>query len=96
VKNLYHHGDNESKASKLTQAARWSGPTARWLCATQVWSWEGGDAIVVVTGRFPSPTVPYVVLRIGDKIHHVADASLHTAMQAFGLNPKDYQIVAGA
>jgi hypothetical protein len=91
-KPLIHHGYDQSKASKLTFEARWSDPrTSPWYSTTQVWSWEGGDAIVVVTGHFPRAT-NYVVLRVGNQVHFVEGVGVAKAMAAFGFDPKDYYI----
>ena len=95
MKNLYHHGYDANKASKLTQEARWtSHQTAMWISTTQVWSWDGGDAIVVATGHLPYATT-HVVIRIGDKVT-VMEGSLNTAMLAHGIDPKEYVAVAAS
>jgi hypothetical protein len=81
-KPLIHHGYDTSKVSTLTLNARWEDlRTSRWLITTQVWSWKGGDAIVVVTNdRYGRPT-NYVVLRVGDQIHFVEGVGVLKAMR---------------
>ncbi len=94
MKTLNHHGDNESKVHSDTQLVRrtdWR--TAPWYSTTQVWSWDGGDAIVVMTGRLGNAKA-VVVLRVGDKVHVVEDASLNSAMMAFGINTTGWKIEA--
>lgn len=91
-KPLIHHGVDSSKVSALTLEARWGDiRTSPWYSTTQVWAWDGGDAIVVVTGRSPYVT-NYVVLRLGNEIHFVEGVGLKYAMESFGINFKDYYI----
>jgi len=91
-KPLIHHGVDSSKVSPLTLNARWDDlRTCTWLSTTQVWSWDGGDAIVVVTGHCPNAT-NYVVLRVGNKVHFVEGVGVAKAMSAFGFDSKDYYI----
>ena len=89
---LIHHGINESKVNEATRAARRTDlRTADWISTTQVWSWDGGDAIVVVTGHLPN-VVTCVVIRIGREINFVERAGLKGAMSAFGLDLADFYI----
>lgn len=89
MKTIWHHGCDESKASAKTQEVRRTHQfTAQWISTTQVWSWKGGDAIVVMTNTFGRPN-SVVVLRIGDKVHVVTDASVNSAMKAYGLEGYD-------
>lgn len=61
-----------------------------WLSTTQAWAWEGGDALVVLTGRCPY-VQDYTVIRTGDKVQ-VIPGSLAMAMSAIGMNVKDFDI----
>ena len=91
-KPLIHHGIDESKVAELTKNERWIDPrTSHWSSTTQVWSWEGGDAIVVLTGCI-GEAMNYVVMRLGDKVHLVAGTGLAGAMRAFGIDLNDYFI----
>ena len=96
-KPLIHHGYDTSKVSTLTLNARWEDlRTSRWLTTTQVWSWEGGDAIVVVTNDYYGRPTNYVVLRVGNEIHFVEGVGVAKAMASFGFDPKDYYITTEA
>ncbi len=82
-----HHGTNEEAVHSDTRLVRWTDiRTCNWISTTQVWSFDGGDAIVVVTGTCPN-TSAFTVLRIGEKVH-VVEASLSDSMKAFGLTPQ--------
>lgn len=94
MNTLRHHGNDETKVHSDTLLVRNTDyRTAPWYSTTQVWSWEGGDAIVVVVGDIRN-SYAVVVLRIGDKVHVVEQASLCSAMDAFGLDSKSYKIAA--
>jgi hypothetical protein len=89
---LIHHGVDESKANEATRTARWNDlRTSNWLSTTQVWSWDDGDAIVVITGYLPS-VHSYVVIRIGQEVNFVEGVGLKSAMSAFGLDLADFYI----
>lgn len=54
---------------------------------TQVWTWDGGDAIVVMGGRAWDGTVPcYVVVRLGDNIRIVEAQSVNKALNFLGIS----------
>lgn len=90
---LHLHGNDASKAHKRTREVRYTDArVAGWLSTTQVWTWHGGDAIVVVTGRLPR-TQTYIVLRLKDKVHVVEGVGLNAALQAHGLDPKKFEVV---
>lgn len=56
------------KIDHRTIEERNSNPTtAPWLGNTQLWSWEGGDAIVVTTGYHPNVRT-YAVIRIRNSV----------------------------
>ena len=94
MNTLRNHGIDESKASKETQLVRRTDYRLMfWISTTQVWSWDGGDAIVVVVGE-ARESHSVVVLRIGDKVHVVECMGLATAMDAYGLDSKSFQIAA--
>lgn len=91
--SLYHHGIDASKLSKEILEARWQDPrTSRWLTTTQVWSWKGGEAIVIVTHDDYGRPGSYVVMRLGKNIHFVENSSLADAMRAFDIDIKSYRI----
>lgn len=96
MKTLRHHGIDESKAHSDTQIVRRTHYlTCGWYSTTQVWSWDGGDAIVVMTGKLDRAEA-VVIIRIGDQVHAVRDASVSSAMDAFGLESNSYKIVPGS
>lgn len=65
--------------------------TSGWLGESQRWQWEGGDALVVVTGRLPNVTC-YTVIRVGNSVH-VLEGSLNQALRSLGYNPeKDFTV----
>ena len=91
---LSHHGDDESKVSSDLRCYRWCDYRSALSITTQVWSWEGGEAIVFVYGPVgDSHTV--VVLRVGDRFHTVQDVGLKVAMEAYGFEGP-YEIQAAA
>jgi len=95
MKKLHHHGVNVNAVDKRTFAMRYGHyDTACWLSTTQVWSWKGGDAIVVMTGSIGAAQA-YVVIRQGDKVQVLPADGLSRAMEAVGLNPKEFQIQVG-
>lgn len=90
MKALYHHGVNTSKAHPDTVHLRYMHEvTGMSLSTTQVWSWEGGDAIVVVVGRVGEG---WTVIRNDGKVTAVP-APLRGAMAAVGMDPTEYEIV---
>lgn len=92
AKRLYL-GCDERNAHVSTQQERWRNPTTgASLTTTQVWTWSGGDAIVVVCNTLRQRNSSAVVIRVGKKITVISDASLNSAMQAVGLNPSDFKI----
>lgn len=85
---INHHGCDILKASELTRKTLRTHPTTAYQFAiTQVWSWADGDAIVLVVGDL-GHSVGVVVLRLGDKCHVVRDASLNSALAAYGRSTK--------
>ena len=71
-----------------TSFARYTDPSvAHWFPTTQAWAWEGGDALVVVTGHHPYVQC-YVILRIGDEVHVVPASGFDSAARAYGLDLK--------
>lgn len=84
---------SEKDVSPQTIAARWDHPvTSQWLSATQFWAWDGGDAIVVVTGHIPYVSC-WVVIRIGVKIRTVEAKGLKQAMGEVGLNFEEFEVI---
>ena len=85
---------DEDALDPRTRALRWQDPrVCNWLCATQHWAWDGGDAIVVLTG--PDSTARdgvHVVIRVGDEVRVVCARSLYVAQEAVGLNPESFKI----
>ena len=80
------------KINPKTMETRWSDPCVRnWLCATQHWAWNGGDAIVVPTNDI---CICWVVIRVGKKVQVVAANSFNHACESVGLDPKKFVIVA--
>jgi hypothetical protein len=91
MKSLRHHGVDESRVHEDTQHLRWSDPrTSSWVSTTQVWSWDNGDAIVVIVGN-----TPFVVIRNGDKVQILPADSVNAAMASVGLDPDGYRVVPG-
>lgn len=88
-KALNHHGVNISKAHSDTQCVRYSHHIVGFsLSTTQVWSWKGGDAIVVVVGPQGDG---WTVIRNEGTVTAVP-GSLHVAMQAVGMDPSEYEV----
>jgi hypothetical protein len=76
----------QEQVDPRTSRVRYSHPdVCHWFPTTQAWTWDGGDALVVVTGHCPY-TQCYVVLRIGDEVHVVPAGGLDSAARAFGLD----------
>lgn len=76
-----------------TEAAKMKDPNLFRYPATQTWTWDGGDAIVVLTGGFKRP-VTYVVLRLGDVVKIYEARGLMHALEQAGEDPNSYEIVA--
>ena len=71
-----------------TAQVRYSHPAvAHWFPTTQAWAWDGGDALVVITGHGHYVQC-YVILRIGDEVHVVPAGGLDSACRAYGLDLK--------
>lgn len=66
--------------------------TAYWVGHTQVWQWDGGDAITVITNHAGEPCQGTVVIRVEDKICAIECDGLTDAMAIMGLNPKEFQV----
>ena len=61
---------------------------------TQVWKWDGGDAIALVTNMLGEPPAGAVVIRVGDTVEVFFDVQgLSGAMRAMGLDPTSFQVV---
>ena len=76
-----------------TTEARWSDfNMGRWLCATQNWKWQGGDAIVVPSDDL----LCWVAIRQGALIRVVKAMSLNHAFEQVGLNPKNFKVTCPA
>lgn len=75
-----------------TVEERYANPnTCTWYGRTQTWKWDGGDAIVVITGR-GDRVQPFVVIRVGNDVKAIPCGGLNMAMAAMGLNPEEYQV----
>jgi hypothetical protein len=73
-----------------TLSLRYSHPVVGGWCGhTQTWQWEGGDAIVVLTGQ-GHRSQPYVVIRVGDRVEAIPCQEIRTAMAAMGLEPSEF------
>ena len=87
------HSNDENAASCDTRTVRRTHhEVCDWLCATQVWTFEGedgegcpteGDAIVVPVNSAGQMPESRVVLRIGDVVH-VLSGGVGPALEAFG------------
>ena len=79
----------QAQVDERTQKLRYSHPdTCSWYPTTQAWAWEGGDALVVVTGSsFRCYSQCYIVMRLGDELHVVPAGGVAPALRAFGFDP---------
>jgi len=60
---------------------------------TQVWQWDGGDAICLVTNKIGEPCAGATVIRVGDKVCVFHSLSgLTQAMECMGLDSKSFQV----
>ena len=76
-----------------TVSERYLNPqTAYWIGHTQVWQWDGGDAITVITNHAGEPCSGSVVIRVGDQISTIPCSGLFSAMKCMGLDPKEFKI----
>lgn len=85
-------GDDVSVVHKSTLALRFSDYRVRTsLTTTQVWTWKGGDAIIVLAAD-PYSRLPkgYTVLRIGKKVE-VYEGPLAHALRTAGI--ENFKIV---
>lgn len=74
---------NPSNVDTSTLAVRLSdGRVAPWYSTTQAWAFDGGDAIVVVTGYLPDVRT-YVVLRRGGEVRVLEARSIVAALEAW-------------
>lgn len=55
---------------------------APWLSTTQAWTFDGGDAIVVVTGALPAVRT-FVVVRRGSEVRVLEASSIVAALAAW-------------
>lgn len=87
---LLIHIPSEAEVHASTWAAKSAHPiTSNWLSG-QLWAWDGGDAITVITGGFfgtPSHRVFFVV-RLGDDTHVVEAESFKEVMEGLGYATK--------
>jgi hypothetical protein len=91
TKYLIHHGTDELQVNSLTSGTRCDNLVVSNGSTVQVWSWVGGDAIVVITGSLPNVYM-HVVIRVGTKVQVIECKGLKSAMSYFGLNLNDYTI----
>jgi len=85
-------GDDVALAHKLTQDLRYSDDRVKYsLTVTQVWTWKGGDAIVVLV-KNPYGNLPlgHTVIRVGKKVQ-VIEAPLVGALRQVGI--QNFKIV---
>jgi hypothetical protein len=80
---------NVSDIDKRTQAIRYEHPIIRHWVTTQCWTWDGGDAMVVMVGAGAESTV-YVAIRVGDEVQVVRAEGVNQAMRAVGLDPSTF------
>lgn len=74
----------QEAVDERTQQLRYSHPSCcSWFPTTQAWSWDGGDALVVITGRGRGVQC-YVVLRFENELHVVAAGGVCQALRVFG------------
>jgi len=66
--------------------------TAYWIGHTQVWQWEGGDAITVITNHAGEPCKGCVVIRVEDKVCAIECSGLMDALAIMGQDPKEFQV----
>ena len=72
----------------LTLAAKAADPrVATWLSG-QLWAWEGGDAMTVLTGGLYPDQITYFVIREGDKVEIVEAQSISKALEERGYRVK--------
>jgi hypothetical protein len=69
-----------------------SSETAHIIGHTQVWQWDNGDAIVVITNRIGEPCSAVIVIRAGDEIRAIPCGGLDQAMRCMGLDPKEHKV----
>jgi hypothetical protein len=87
---LLIHIPSEAEVHPSTWAAKAAHHiTSRWLSG-QLWAWDGGDAITVLTGGLsgtPDSRVFFVV-RLGDNVRVVEAQSFKEAMESLGYATK--------
>lgn len=94
---LLHHGYDESKASEATRRIRQSDVRTRYQAATtQVWSWEGGDAIIIFAPEAAVGYLGYAVIRVQDDVQVIECDGLKAALRWFNINLSDYTITTEA
>lgn len=69
-----------------TKAAHYAGPGGNWL-HSQVWSWDGGDAIVSPANNYREA---YFTIRLGDKIHHTMGRGIAKELACFGIETETH------
>lgn len=83
---------DDAELDPRTVALRWSDPqTKSQFATTQRWAWEGGDAIVIVTGTLSNPGC-HVVIRVGDRVSVLGVVSVKEAMKFMGLQPDTFTV----
>jgi hypothetical protein len=90
LNTLLIHIPSEAEVHPSTWAAKAAHHiTSRWLSG-QLWAWDGGDAITVLTGGLygaPDHRV-FFVIRLGDNVHVMESQSFKDAMESLGYTTK--------
>jgi len=87
---LLIHVPDMAEVHASTKEAHASHPIAwRWLSG-QLWAWDGGDAITVVTGGHygSEDHRVFFFIRLGAEVHAVEARSFKDAMEQLGYNTK--------
>ncbi len=84
----------QEKVDPRTFKLRAEHPETMYECAvTQIWKWDGGDAIVIVTRKSGDADMrAHVVIRNVDDVRVLKADGLHDAMRQIGLDPLDFEI----
>jgi hypothetical protein len=86
-------GSDLDKIDPRTVAERYSNlETCNFFGHTQVWQWGDGDAVVVIVNRMSESPKVAVIIRVGDIVKTIVCGGLTMAMEAMGLNPKEYKL----
>ena len=88
-KPLRHHGNDYKGLHSDTVCLRWTHVImSESLSTTQAWSWDDGDAIVVVSGPRGEA---WTAIR-NEGVVTAVPGSLNDAMGAIGLDPNEFEI----